>query len=119
MDKETTMLDEKLLDQYYELLGSDGVREMYDTFNDNISGYLDHLKHLVGKRDEGDTRRQAHKVKGACRSVGLAQLASQMERLEREEWHWQDADDLLEQWVIELPLHQHQLRRWLHARGIQ
>lgn len=118
MDKESTMLDEKLLEQYHELLGNEGVHEMYDTFSDNIAGYLDHLQHLVKKRDEIETRRQAHKVKGACRAVGLRQLASQMERLEREDWHWDDADDLLEQWAIELPLHRHQLRRWLHARGI-
>jgi two-component system aerobic respiration control sensor histidine kinase ArcB len=118
MDKETTMLDEKLLEQYYDLLGKEGVHEMYDIFADNIGGYLKRLKELVQERDEAETRRQAHKVKGACRSVGLSQLASQMERLEREEWHWQDADELMAQWSLELPLHQHELRHWLHARGI-
>jgi len=113
------MLDENLLEQYYELLGKDGLHEMYDIFSDNIGGYLKHLQELVQQRNETETRRQAHKVKGACRSVGLRQLASEMERLERAEWHWQDADKLMVQWTQDLPLHQHQLRSWLHARGIE
>lgn len=118
MDKETSMLDEKLLDQYYELLGKEGVHEMYDIFSDNIGGYVKRLQELVAQRDEKETRSQAHKVKGACRSVGLRQLASQMERVERDEWHWQDVDKLMAQWTQELPLHQHELRHWLHARGV-
>lgn len=113
------MLDEKLLEQYYELLGVEGVREMHEIFSDNIGGYTEYLQQLVEQRNEAETRRQAHKVKGACRSVGLQQLARGMEHLEREPWHWQEADELLAQWCVELPLHQHQLKRWLHARGIQ
>lgn len=112
------MLDEKLLEQYYELIGKEGVQEMYQTFADNIGGYLEQLQRLIKQRDEAETRRQAHKLKGACRSVGLRQLASQMELLEREQWRWQQADDIIAQWATELPMHQGELRSWLHVRGI-
>ncbi|MDX1525693.1 MAG: Hpt domain-containing protein [Pseudidiomarina maritima] len=113
------MLDEKLLTQYHELLGNEGVQEMYEAFASNIGGYVDYLTRLIKARDEEQTRSQAHKVKGACRTLGLRQLAANMEWLEREEWHWDQVDDMLAQWVLELPLHQHQLRHWLKARGIE
>lgn len=112
------MLDEKLLDQYAELMGAQGVSEMYDTFADNIGGYLELLRRLIADRDFTESKRQAHKIKGACRSIGLKQLARRMEYLERESWDWDEAEEILEQWATELPLHQLHLKRWLHARGI-
>lgn len=112
------MLDETLLEQFLELLGPPGVQEMYATFDDNISGYIDHMQDVVVKRNEEETRRQAHRIKGACRSVGLSQLALAMEHLERGAWEWDEVDDVLEQWVLEVPLHQHQLKRWLKIRAV-
>ncbi len=112
------MLDEQLLEQFLELLGPTGVEEMYATFADNIGGYIDHLQNVVAKRNEEDTRRQAHQIKGACRSVGLSQLAKPMEHVECDAWQWDEIDDLLEQWVLEVPLHQHQLKRWLKIRAV-
>lgn len=112
------MLDEKLLEQYAELMGDEGLSEMYNAFADNIGGYLSLLRRLVDQRDQTESKRQAHKMKGACRSVGLKQLASRMEYLERENWTWDEADEMVEQWATELPLHQLHLKRWLSARRI-
>ncbi|WP_417656411.1 Hpt domain-containing protein [Pseudidiomarina aestuarii] len=113
------MLDERLLEQYAELLGNEGLLEMYETFSDNIRGYVDTLNWLLAQRDEVETRRQAHKLKGACRSVGLRQLARTMESVEREAWTWEQVEPQIKEWVAELPIHQAQLRRWLSARGIE
>ncbi|MDN7136894.1 Hpt domain-containing protein [Pseudidiomarina sp. 1ASP75-14] len=113
------MLDKKLLEQYAELMGDDGVQDMYSTFSDNIGGYLNHMQWLLQKRDEKEFRNQAHRIKGACRSVGLRQLANIMERFEREHWEWQQAEEELAQWTAELPMHQHQIEAWLSARRIQ
>src|SRR5690554_8094544 len=112
------MLDEQLLEQFLELLGPTGVEEMYATFADNIGGYIAHLQKVVAKRNEEDTLRQAHQIKGACRSVGLSQLAKPIELVESDAWPWDEISDLLELWVIEVPLHQQQLTRWLKFRAI-
>ena len=107
------MIDQQLLEQYTELMGSQGVCEMYETFADNIGGYLNHLQWLVKERKEQEFRQQSHKVKGACRSIGLPELAKQMERFEKAEWQWQQVDEELAQWQKQLPLHQKELERWL------
>lgn len=113
------MIDEKLLQQYYDLLGAEGVGEMYETFADNIGGYLELMQHLVAQRDETETRRQAHKLKGACRSVGLHELASEMELIERQPWQWEELEKRLDAWAKQQPQHQAELKRWLVARGVQ
>ncbi|CAB0151094.1 Aerobic respiration control sensor protein ArcB [Pseudidiomarina piscicola] len=113
------MLDKQLLEQYAELMGDDGVQDMYAAFADNIGGYLNHLQWLVKQRQEQELRNQAHKIKGACRSVGLRQLAQTMEKLERAEWQWQDVEHELAKWEAELPIHQHQIEAWLKARRIE
>lgn len=113
------MLDKELLEQYAELMGDDGVQEMSSTFADNIGGYLDHMQWLLKQRNEKEFRNQAHRIKGACRSVGLRQLADTMERFERESWQWQEVEEELAQWTAELPMHQHQIDAWLSARRIK
>ncbi len=110
------MIDERLLTQYADLMGSAGVADILTTFDDNVAGYLDHIGWLVKQRDENAVRRQAHKLKGACRSVGLLQLGSLMEHIERQPWHWSELEQLLQQWAVELPKHQQQLRQWLLTR---
>lgn len=112
------MLDKELLEQYADLMGDDGVHEMYATFADNIGGYLDHLQWLVKERKEQEARSQAHRVKGACRSMGLTELAKVMEKLEREAWSWDEAEAELAQWAKDLPAHQHQIEAWLNARRV-
>ncbi len=112
------MLDKDLLGQYADLMGDDGVYEMYETFADNIGGYLNHLQWLVKERKEADVRSQAHRVKGACRSMGLMELAKTMEWLEREDWQWTEVDEALMQWAKDLPAHQHQIEAWLSARRV-
>jgi HPt (histidine-containing phosphotransfer) domain-containing protein len=113
------MIDERLLTQYAELMGTAGVADMLTTFDDNVGGYVDHIQWLIKQRDEAGMRSQAHKLKGACRSVGLTELARSMERLERDSWDWQTLEQLLAQWVQQLPMHQQQLKRWLNARRVQ
>ncbi|MGQ4276575.1 Hpt domain-containing protein [Pseudidiomarina sp. E22-M8] len=113
------MLDKELLEQYAELMGNDGVQDMYATFADNIGGYLNHLEWLLKQREEKEFRNQAHRIKGACRSVGLRQLAERMERLERDPWQWEEAVDEVVQWKAERPMHQHQIEAWLNARRIE
>ncbi len=112
------MLDENLLNQYHEILGNEGLHEIYTNFSQHIDGYFTELQQCVQAHNEQATRDQAHKIKGACRSIGLRKLAEQMGHIEKEAWHWNEVDALLAQWQTELPLHQHELRHWLHARRI-
>ncbi len=112
------MLDKDLLEQYADLMGDEGMQDMYATFADNIGGYLDHLQWLVKERKEQEVRNQAHRVKGACRSMGLVELARVMEKLERQQWSWEEVEEELVQWEKDLPAHQHQIETWLKARRI-
>ncbi len=113
------MIDERLLTQYADLMGTAGVDDMIATFADNVGGYLDHICWLVKQRDESGVRSQAHKLKGACRSVGLRELATLMEQIERDPWVWEALEQMLMMWATELPMHQQQLQRWLNARRVQ
>lgn len=85
-------LDTALLGQYLSLLGPAGLRDSVSMFSQVGPEYLQELAAVVQARDESATRRQAHKLKGGCRSLGLQLLAGEFAWLEQDEWGWSEVE---------------------------
>lgn len=105
-----------LLEQYYEILGSDGISESLRTLEKLMPEYIAELEALGARQKEADFRRQAHKIKGGCRSLGFARLGQQMEFLERDSWSWEDAGSAIEQWRAWLPEDLQSVQNWLYLK---
>ncbi|RUO26478.1 hypothetical protein CWE09_07155 [Aliidiomarina minuta] len=108
-------IDFTLLEQYLDIIGQDGVAESLETFATLMPKYLAELVALYEQRDESGFRRQAHKIKGGCRSLGFVRLGAKMQFLERESWTWQEAKTVIDDWQSGLPSNIQQAQRWLTA----
>lgn len=107
-------IDFTLLRQYYDILGKEGVSQSLITFNRLIPEYIQELQSLM-LEDEKLFRRQAHKIKGSCRSLGFLRLGKLMEFLEQETWTWDEAKTKVEQFVEALQPDQHAAEAWLNG----
>ncbi|MEX1222758.1 MAG: Hpt domain-containing protein [Idiomarina sp.] len=88
-------LDEVLLRQYADALGGDGLQHTVNIFIQIMPSYIEALTEAAAAKDIAAVRNQAHKMKSACRSVGLAGLATKLEYLEKETWQPSDLPALL------------------------
>lgn len=106
-------IDYTLLNQYRDMLGTDGISQSLQTLETLIPSYLSELAALGEAEDEPAFRRQAHKVKGACRSLGFARLGDAMQYLEREHWTWADANAVQTECHAWLKADLDEVKRWL------
>lgn len=111
------VLDTELLHQYYQSLGKEGLELSLQTFDKVIQGYASLLHEAAKNKDEAALRSQAHKVKGACRSVGLKSLAVYMEDLEKKQWDWPKAEQWLVNWADSVIPHRQQIQAWLEQQS--
>ena len=110
------MIDDALLSQYADVLGNDGVRDMLAMFNTTVVTYLAELQTCVKQQNEAELRQQAHRLKGALRSVGMQSLSARMAYCEKEAWTWPQVENEVAQLAAELPLHQQTIEDWLRRR---
>ncbi|MCC5855715.1 MAG: Hpt domain-containing protein [Idiomarina sp.] len=108
-------IDTSLLDQYKEMLGPNGLEESVLTFRELVPSYVAELETLIAARDETGVRRQGHKMKGACRSLGFIRLANTMEMLEKSDWVWGDAEQVLKEWPPQLAADLEDVEAWLKS----
>jgi HPt (histidine-containing phosphotransfer) domain-containing protein len=111
------VLDRQLLEQYHDSLGTEGLNATLTTFDQIIQSYANLLHQAAKDNNEEQLRSQAHKVKGACNSVGLVQLAKLMEQLEKESWEWPQAERLLIEWADSVIPHRQQLQQWVEQEA--
>ncbi|PYE33225.1 Hpt protein [Idiomarina fontislapidosi] len=111
------VLDTELLTQYYESLGKEGLMLSLETFDSVIKDYASVLQTAVDSEDEEAVRSQAHKIKGACRSVGLKALAVYMENIEKHQWNWAQAEQWLLNWADSVTPHRQQIDMWLEQKS--
>ncbi|MCC5880651.1 MAG: Hpt domain-containing protein [Idiomarina sp.] len=109
-------IDFTLLEQYFELLGSEGIRESLTTLQQLMPEYISELEDKAAQQDETGFRRQAHKIKGGCRSLGFARLGKLMEFLERDQWRWDDTLEAIAQWQLWLPEDLQSVQNWLYTK---
>ncbi|MCK7459082.1 Hpt domain-containing protein [Idiomarina aminovorans] len=110
---EKSAIDTELLQQYLDTLGVQGIQSTLTTFDGIIQGYAKLLHQAAKSRNEDELRKQAHKVKGACSSIGLTALAKMMEEIEKENWEWPVAERKLIEWADAVIPHRQQIDAWL------
>lgn len=111
-------IDTELLGQYVNMLGAQGLKESMSTFVQLMPGYLKDLESMVHARDSSSVRKQAHKMKGACRSLGFVRLAESMEVIEKDAWQWQEVEHLLEPWAIRMQADAQAAQDWVLAQQL-
>lgn len=110
-----TTIDFTLLEQYRDILGEEGLSESLRTFHSLMPVYLQELQEEASRKDEDAFRRQAHKIKGGCRSLGFTRLGAVMQFLERDTWQWGEIEPLLTEWKQHLQVDHEQAVTWLQA----
>lgn len=110
-------LDTQLLQQYFELLGREGLQQSLDTFTRLMPSYMSELQSFAAAKREDDFRRQAHKVKGGCRSLGFARLGHAMQYLEKEAWQWNDVEKVLNDAISWLETDRVSAQAWLEEQS--
>lgn len=95
-------IDTKLFEQYIELLGVEGLSASIRSFQELMPVYADELQDLIHQRESSLTRQQAHKMKGACRSLGFVRLAKRMEYIEKEAWNWEELEGTMTPWLEDM-----------------
>jgi two-component system, OmpR family, aerobic respiration control sensor histidine kinase ArcB len=99
-DKLEAILDLDLLQMLVDTIGHEMVRTSVKVFQENMPEYLEILQLSLSANEKDEVCSQAHKIKGAAGSVGLARvqkIANQIQQGDHPAW-WQNVHD----WVEEL-----------------
>ena len=94
------VLDLELLQMLVDTIGEDMVRTSVKVFQDKMPEYMEALQLSLSADEKSDICSEAHKIKGAAGSVGLARvqrIANQIQQGDHPAW-WQNVHD----WVEEL-----------------
>lgn len=113
---QATAIDTELLEQYAQALGVEGLAQTLETFDKVIEGYWTILLQSFEQQNDQALRQQAHKVKGACRSLGMLGLAEPMEAIEKNDWQWPEAETLLQTFDSRLAPQREAVVKWLQQR---
>ncbi|GAB5381506.1 MAG: aerobic respiration two-component sensor histidine kinase ArcB [Aliiglaciecola sp.] len=114
------VLDLDLLQMLADTIGHEMVRTSVGVFQENMPEYMDVLKISLSANEKDEVCSQAHKIKGAAGSVGLARvqkIANRIQQGDHPTW-WENVHD----WVEELEMAENQdlakLNDWLSAQNI-
>ncbi len=115
-----TMLDLDLLQMLVDTIGHEMVRTSVKVFQDNMPNYVEDLQISLSANVKEEVCSQAHKIKGAAGSVGLARvqkIANKIQQGDHPTW-WENVHD----WVEELLMAEEQdirkLNDWLNLQNI-
>lgn len=115
------VLDIDLLQMLVDTIGHEMVRTTVKVFQDNMPDYMEVLQISLSADDKDEVCSQAHKIKGAAGSVGLARvqkIANRIQQGDHPTW-WENVHD----WVEELQMAESKdvikLNEWLNAQTIE
>lgn len=118
-EKQQTLLDIPMLEQYVELVGPKLITDGLTIFEKMMPGYLAVLESNMTARDNKGVVEEGHKIKGAAGSVGLRhlqQIAQQIQSPDLPAW-----SDNVGEWIEELKQEwQHDvnvLKAWVAGAG--
>jgi len=80
------LLDKTVISELREIMG-DEYEFLIQTFVDDAQRKLTSLQKSIVEEDWEQTFRTAHSLKGSCRNVGALQLATCLEKLEKNARH--------------------------------
>ncbi|WJG08877.1 aerobic respiration two-component sensor histidine kinase ArcB [Aliiglaciecola sp. LCG003] len=113
-------LDIDLLQMLVDTIGHEMVRTSIGVFQENMPDYMEILKISLSANEKDEVCSQAHKIKGAAGSVGLARvqkIANRIQQGDHPTW-WENVHD----WVEELEMAERQdlikVQDWLNLQNI-
>ena len=115
-----SILDLELLQMLVDTIGHEMVRTSVKVFQDNMPEYMEILQLSLSANEKAEVCSQAHKIKGAAGSVGLARvqkIANRIQQGDHPTW-WENVHD----WVEELQMAEQQdilkLNDWISQQVI-
>ena len=115
-----TFLDLELLQMLVDTIGHEMVRTSVKVFQEKMPEYMEILQLSLTADEKDEVCSQAHKIKGAAGSVGLARvqkIANEIQQGDHPAW-WQNVHDWVEQLVQAADQDMHKLINWLSQQDI-
>lgn len=119
-DQLNTILDLELLQMLVDTIGHEMVRTSVKVFEEKMPEYLDILQISLSADEKDEVCSQAHKIKGAAGSVGLARvqkIANEIQQGDHPAW-WQNVHDWVEQLNQAAAQDMQKLVNWLSQQDI-
>lgn len=116
----TNILDMDLLQMLVDTIGEDMFRASVKVFNDTMPEYVEILQLSLSANEKSEVCAQAHKIKGAASSVGLARvqrISNQIQQGDHPAW-WQNVHDWVEELQMALQHDMGALQNWLNEQGV-
>ena len=116
----TNILDMDLLQMLVDTIGEDMVRASVKVFHEKMPEYMEILQLSLSADEKSEVCAQAHKIKGAAGSVGLARvqrIANQIQQGDHPAW-WQNVHDWVEELQMAVQQDMDTLHNWLNEQMI-
>ncbi|MBU2979489.1 aerobic respiration two-component sensor histidine kinase ArcB [Alteromonas sp. C1M14] len=117
----STILDMELLQMLIDTIGEDMVRASVKVFQEKMPEYMEILQLSLSADEKSEVCSQAHKIKGAAGSVGLARvqrIANQIQQGDHPAW-WQNVHDWVEELQMAVAHDMKTLHEWLNQQMIE
>ncbi len=115
------VLDLELLQMLVDTIGEDMVRTSVKVFQDKMPEYMEILQLSLSADEKSEVCSQAHKIKGAAGSVGLARvqrIANQIQQGDHPAW-WQNVHDWVEELQMAVQKDMTMLTDWLSEQTVE
>lgn len=116
----SNILDMELLQMLVDTIGEDMVRASVKVFQENMPEYMEILQLSLTADEKSEVCAQAHKIKGAAGSVGLARvqrIANQIQQGDHPAW-WQNVHDWVEELQMAVQHDMQALHDWLNQQDV-
>ncbi|WP_334031962.1 aerobic respiration two-component sensor histidine kinase ArcB [Alteromonas sp. P256] len=114
----SNILDMDLLEMLVDTIGDDMVRASVKVFQEKMPEYMEILQLSLTADEKSEVCSQAHKIKGAAGSVGLARvqrIANQIQQGDHPTW-WENVHDWVEELQMAVQHDMKGLNSWLNEQ---
>lgn len=116
----SNILDMDLLQMLVDTIGDDMVRASVKVFQEKMPEYMEILQLSLSADEKTEVCSQAHKIKGAAGSVGLARvqrIANQIQQGDHPTW-WENVHDWVEELQMAVLYDMSALTNWLNEQQV-
>ena len=116
----SNILDMDLLQMLVDTIGDEMVRASVKVFQEKMPEYMEILQLSLSADEKSEVCSQAHKIKGAAGSVGLARvqrIANQIQQGDHPTW-WQNVHDWVEELQMAVQHDMKALHEWLNQQSV-
>jgi two-component system aerobic respiration control sensor histidine kinase ArcB len=114
------ILDTEMLEMLVDTIGEDMIRTSLGVFQDKIPEYMELMKVSLAADEKEEVCSQAHKIKGAAGSIGLAraqETANKIQQGDHPAW-WENVQDWVEELELAIQHDVDHLLEWLNDKQI-